>query len=205
VSSNNDVRQLFDTVLAAPPPDTTDVGAAIRIGRRQQHRRTAAVALSAAAVLAVAGIAATHVVPGLRHPAVSAAASGTVTAVSQLRGTWQALELDGRDVHAAHDSGGQPLQVRFSAGTKEWMWGANDDVNWHSGTFSVSAQGRFEAHEVSVTLAGRIGGPKYLQNPDAVSQANKARIAPATSAAPAKLFLLADDRVLGVYAKAADK
>jgi hypothetical protein len=208
--SENNLHKLFGTVVAAPPPDTTDVDAAIRVGRRQRQRRTVAMALSAAAVVALAGITfAGHA--GRRPPAASAVSPAsvgrTVTDVHQLLGTWQATELDGKDVRGVVSFGSQPLSVTFSLFDKQWIWGANSAGAGHgySGAFSVTALGRFEAAKrVAVTTNGYVGNQgEDTANPDAVQHATEARIVDATPAGPTKLLLLNDGRILGVYVKVA--
>jgi len=54
--SQEAMRRLFDAVLTEPRPDTTDLDAAVQVGRRRRRRRTGAVLLSSAAVLLAGGL-----------------------------------------------------------------------------------------------------------------------------------------------------
>lgn len=207
--TENNLRELFSTVVAAPPPDTTDIDAAIRVGHRQRQRRTVAMALSAAAVVAVAVAVAGINVAGSRPPAASVlspvSAGRTVTDAHQLLGTWQATDLDGKDVRGVIGFESQPLNVTFSSFDKQWIWSANSAGAGHaySGVLSVTAQGKFDAGQrVGVTLNGHVGKEREdTANPDAVRHATEARIVPATPTGAARLLLLDGGRVLGVYVK----
>jgi hypothetical protein len=215
--SNDELRRMFETVLTAPPPDTGDIDAAIHSGRRRRHRRTAAILLSTAAAIAAIGVAATVLLPDSnRHPASPAATSTTtnaqtakdegttVTSAQELLGAWWTTELDGQDVSAVRDRSDRPLGVTFQQYGGQLRWSANDIVNYHSGTFSVSAQGRFLANEESVTAVGTTGnGPQYLRNPQVVVRATQARIVAPTPTKPAKLLLLTGDKIVAVYTPAA--
>jgi hypothetical protein len=75
--SQNEMRRLFDAVLTEPRPDTTDLDAAIRGGRRRRQRGTGAVLLSCAAVVAVGAVALSGALPGSRAPIAGPAAGGT--------------------------------------------------------------------------------------------------------------------------------
>jgi len=206
---NNELRRMFETVLTAPPPDTADIDAAVRAGRRRRHWRTAAALLSSAAVVAAIGVTTAVLLPaGQRQPAASQAVSnapaeGTiVTDARQILGTWQTTELDGQNVRAVRDGSDQPLEVRFEQTDGQLRWGANDDVNYHSGALSVSREGRFRADKGTVTLVGTVGhGPAYLRNPEAVEQATQARLVAASPTGPATLLLLANGRTIAVYAR----
>jgi hypothetical protein len=209
--SNDELRRMFDTVLTAPPPDTGDIDAAIRSGRGRRRRRTAAVLLSAAAVIAAIGVTTTVLLPdGNRHPASPAASSTatndegtTVTSAHELLGSWLTTELDGQNVRAVRDGSDRPLGVTFKQDGDQLRWGANDIVNYHSGTFSVSAQGRFLATQESVTAAGTTGkGPQYVRNPEVLVQAAEARLVAPAGNEPAKLLLLTGGKIVAVYTPA---
>jgi hypothetical protein len=213
--SDDELRRLFDTVLTASRPDTTDIDAAIRSGRR----RTVAMLLSSAAVIAVVGITAAALLPGIQRqpksPAGSPPATSTpvtanegipVTVARVLLGSWWAVELDGQNVRAVRDGGDRPLGVTFEQYGTQLRWGANDIINYHSGTFSVSKEGRFVANQGTVTSVGTTGKePLYLQNPQAVEQATEARLVAATPADPPKLLLLTGGKIIAVYTPAAPR
>jgi hypothetical protein len=94
--------------------------------------------------------------------------------------------------------------VTFEQHGTQLRWGANDIINYHSGTFSVSKQGRFLANQGTVTTVGTTGKePLYLQNPQAVEQATEARLVAATPADPPKLLLLTRGKIIAVYTPAA--
>ena len=212
--SDDELRRVFETVLTAPPPpDSTDIDAAIRIGRRRRHRHTAAVMLSAAAAVAAIGLTATTVLPSLQGQPVSSAASKAaagaavtadhgipVTSARQLLGSWTTIELDGRNVRADRDLHNHPLRVKFFQYGDELWWSANDIVNENSGPVSVSEQGQFQAQLQRATFVGPPEeGPQYERNPEVVEQATEARLVAATASTPAKLLLLTDGKVTAVY------
>jgi hypothetical protein len=214
--SDDELRRLFETVLTAPPPDTADIDATIRAGRRRGHRRTAAILLSSAAVIAVVGITATALLPGIQRQPVPPAASGavtrnpvtadegiTVTNGRQLLGSWWTIDLDGQNVRGVRDGSKRPLGVEFEQrGTQLW-WGANDIINYHSGTFSVSKEGQFLANPGTSTLVGAIGIEQlHRRNPEAVKQATEARLVAATPTDPPKLLLLTRGKIIAVYTPA---
>ena len=202
--------------MTAPPPDTADIDATIRSGRRRRHRRIAAILLPSAAVIAVGGIAITAVLPGLQRqptsPAASAAVTSapvtadegnTVTDARQLLGSWWTIELDGQNMRAARDKGDRPLVVTFSQNGTQLWWSANDIVNDNGGPFSVSKQGQFLAHRTIVSFVGPPDkGPQYRRNPQAVEQATEARFVTATPTDPAKLLLLTHGKLIAVYTPA---
>ena len=212
--SDDELRRVFETVLTAPPPpDSTDIDTAIRIGRRRRHRRTAAVMLSAAAAVAVIGLTATTVLPSPEGRPVSAAASKAatgasitaddgvpVTSAQQLLGSWTTIELDGRDVRADRDLHNHPLGLKFFQYGDELWWSANDIVNANSGPVSVSERGQFQAQLQRATFVGPPeAGPQYERNPEVVEQATEARLVAATDSTSAKLLLLTDGKVTAVY------
>jgi hypothetical protein len=118
-------------------------------------------------------------VPGIQRqpvsPAASAAATSvpvtadegiTVTNARQLLGSWWTIELDGQNVRAVRDDSDRPLGVKFEQYGTQLRWGANDIVNYHSATFSVSKEGQFLASQGTVTAVGTTGkGPQYLRTP----------------------------------------
>lgn len=194
--SDGEMRQLFDTVLNGPPPETVDVDASIRTGRRRRRRRV--VLASVAVIFAVAGVVTAVVVPGSHRAPVSVTADTgvVVTDADQLTGSWQTIQLDGTDVSAVRDSRGAPLGLTFQQG----RWGANDVINYHRGEFTLSARGRLSFGSEMVTGVGSIGGRElYTRNASAVVQATEARLLPATSSTPPKLLLLTDGKVTAVY------
>ncbi|WP_436532157.1 hypothetical protein [Actinoplanes sp. HUAS TT8] len=197
---SDDVRRLFDTVLAGPPPDTVDIDASIRTGRFRRRRRV--VLVSAAAVLAVAGITTVAVGPG-RHraptPAVTQVApapdtSGTlVTRADQLVGSWRTIMLDGQDMRDVRDRAGKPLGVTFETA----MWGAGDGLNYSSAEFSVSPDGRFQSGQVATTAIGSIDGRGiYPRNGQVVGEATEMRLVPGN---PATLLLLVQGKIVAEY------
>jgi hypothetical protein len=205
--SDDEMRHLFATVLTAPPPDTTDIDAAIRVGRRQQHRRAAL--LSSAAVIAVGAIAGAAALPSLHrspaYPAVTGApitaSDGTkVTDPHQLFGSWQTIQLDGKDVRAVRDTGDQPLGVTFYLINTKPGWVANDVTNANDGIYSVSTSGQFRA---TATFSSAVGPARdreqYRRNPEAVQEATEARLVAATPTGPPELLLLADAKIVAVY------
>jgi hypothetical protein len=213
--SEDALRRLFSTVLTAPPPDTTDIDAAMRTGRRRRHVRTASVVLSAAAAVAAVAGTTTAVLPGPQRQATAPVASGAgttapatayqgtkVTDVRALLGTWHTTWLDGRDVRAARNARGEPLWATFTQRGVRLRWYANDDVNTCNGTFSVSRQGVLLAQDGGCTLAlGRNTFP-YLRNSQVVFQATEARVVAATATGPEKLLLLTGGQVVAVYIRA---
>jgi hypothetical protein len=123
-----------------------------------------------------------------------------VTDAGQLLGTWTTRTLDGQDVHAVRASGGRPLALTFVRLEGELRWHANDIVNAHSGTFTVSPDGRFHASETMSTMVGSIGNrPRYKRNPQAVQQATEARLVTVPDGSPPTLKLLDGSTVLAVY------
>jgi hypothetical protein len=94
--------------------------------------------------------------------------------------------------------------VKFEQYGTQPRWGANDIVNYHSATFSVSKEGQFLASQGTVTAVGTTGkGPQYLRNPEAVEQATEARLVAAAPTDPSKLLLLAGGKIIAVYMPAA--
>jgi hypothetical protein len=164
------------------------------------------------AVIAGMAVAAAAVVPGLHRssapsessPAVTSAPvtadDGTlVTDARRLLGAWQTIELDGKDVSAVRDGGGQPLGVTFLRYGGQLNWGANDLTNYHSGKYSVSGAGVFRANPGAVTEVGTIGNrEQYLRNPEAVQEATEARLVAATATGPPQLLLIAHEKIIAV-------
>lgn len=212
--SNEDLQRVFDSVLTEPRPDTTDIGSAMRAGRRRRRRRITGVVLSSAAVLAAVGIGLAGLVPqptappvggpsGTSSPAPTPDDRGTqVTSAEQLFGSWWTTRLDGQDVRSARDRSGNPLVSWFGRNDADgtlW-WGANDGCNDHGGTVTVSGDGRLLAAGGVSTQVGCIGGVQiYPRNPEVVQQATQARIVAASSTTPRRLVLLADERVIAEY------
>jgi len=213
--TSDEVRRVFDTVLTAPPPDTADIDVTIRTGRRRRRRRT--VLLSSAAALAVLAITATAILPGNQRrptsPAADPAATSaavtrdegtTVTVADQLLGSWSTIELDGQNVRAIRDGGNRPLGVKFEQDGTTLRWGASDVVNYHSGTFSVSKDGRFQANPGTMTYLGTTEKVQlYPRNPEAVEQATEAHVVAPTPTEPPKLLLLTGGKITAVYTPAA--
>ena len=123
-----------------------------------------------------------------------------VTDAGLLLGTWMTQTLDGQDVRALRAHSGRPLAVTFVRLEGELRWHANDVANAHSGTFSVSAQGRFDAIKQMITAVGTIDSrPLFRRNPQAVEQATEARLLPAADGKPPTLRLLGVGTVIAVY------
>ena len=119
----------------------------------------------------------------------------------QVLGTWTTRTLDGQDVRAVRASGGRPLALTFVRLDGELRWHANDIVNAHSGTLTVSPDGRFHGSETMSTMVGSIGTrPRYQRNPQAVQQASEARLVTAPGSPPT-LQLLDAGAVLAVYTR----
>jgi hypothetical protein len=107
-------------------------------------------------------------------------------------------------VRAVRDRGNRPLGVKFEQDGTTLRWGANDVINYHSGTFSVSKDGQFRANPGTVTSVGMTGNHElYLRNPQAVEQATEARVVAATPTEPPKLLLLTHGKITAVYTPAA--
>ncbi len=213
--NDHEVRGLFDTVLTAPPPDLIDIDAAIRTGRHRRQR-TVAVLLSAAALIVVLSVAAATVLPrGHREPVTPAAAGVPVTSTQQILGSWATIELDGQAVSTVLGAGDRPLGVTFdvlndsrslpsgvSPHPDVLQWHANDIINGHNGTFTLSENGRFEAVERSVTAVG-YGSPLTakdrlgLRNAEVVPRATQVRLV--TSTNPPQLLLFHAGKVVAIY------
>jgi heat shock protein HslJ len=227
--SEDQVRPLFERVLTAPPPDTTDVDAAIRSGRSRHRVRTATAVLSSAAVVAGLLTAATVIVDGDPAPDRAASVTGPppaprnhyvlppdrvvlntpgvdvatpVTAVRQLAGRWRAVRLEGRDVWAARDDG-DPVTVSFEVREDGRVFGgASDGCNHHYGEVTVSGSGRFEVPGLGST-AVLCGATPYAANVDALLYSDQARIVPAAGAVPTTLLLQRRGRVVATYERVA--
>lgn len=217
MNSTGDLSQFFEAVLADPGPDTLDVEAAIRSGRRRRRRRTTATLLSVVGSVAALGWAITsaldHAVP---DPGPAAVASGvatdgpatsswvTVTEPSQMFGYWWASELNGQDVRADR-ARGEPLSVWFGAdpASGELWWTAPDGCNQHGGQFRLS-DGRLAVDGGHTTLVGCIAGGTRLDNPDTVRSADQARLLEATPTTPAQLELLTNGQVVARYVTVPD-
>ena len=210
--SHDEMRRLFEDVLTAPPPDLTDIEAAVRDGRRRRRRRTATVLLSSAGVLAASGIVLAGTLPTSGpQPPVSGANTlavaspptaedgNAVTSARELLGTWWTVQLDGTDVADVRDGSGNPLYLRFGEHPGQLWWLAGDGCNDHSGRYTVSSAARFTAEAGTVTLVACIGGSDYPRNPAAVLGADAARIVPATATTARRLVLLSKGNIVAVY------
>jgi hypothetical protein len=124
----------------------------------------------------------------------------TVTDPHQIFGSWQTIQLDGKDVRAVRDAGGQPLGVTFELINARPGWVANDVINANDGVYSVSKDGQFRA---TPTFSSAVGGDRnreqYRRNPEAVQQATEARLVAATPTGLPELLLLTDAKIIAVY------
>jgi len=221
--SEEQLRSLLDRVSTPAPPDTTDVEAAIRSGRRDRRARTATAVLSCAAVVAGltgAGIVLTSTgrtgdrwVAADPSPAASSAGVAVripgvgegfaVTSSTPLVGVWRAVPA--QSVHgspAGVDGGDQPL-VSFRADADGRVFGeTSGDCDPHSGEVQTSASGRFQVLRRASGDPACPFGPA-ADNAHALFSADHARIVPAARAAPAFLLLQRRGRVLGIYEQVA--
>lgn len=214
--SNEEIRRLFDTVLASPGPDSTDIDDAIRVAHHRRHRRRTRTAVltgvgCAAAIVAMmvvirTGAPTPHPISGpIGTTAVAAPSTSNpgpagepVISTRELIGHWQTIELDGQDVQHLRTQGGNPLTIWFRDGDQP-LWGADDGCNTHEGRLTVSATGRFTASEGGGTVRGCPPEQVHARNVQVVRQANQARIVAATDKTPRRLLLLKDDALLAEF------
>jgi len=212
--SEDQLRPLFERVLTAPPPDTTDVDAAISSGSRARRvRRTAAVLCSAAAVAGLltvgpvlgGGGAVPDRVPPVAGPSAMPAPrvpgpdeGAVVTAAGQLVGTWRAVRVGGRDVWAARDDGEPPTLGFHVRPDGQLTATASDGCNAHSGRVAVSSSGRFRVPTLLSTFV-LCDDPPFAAHVDALRRADQARIVPGARGAPEGLLLQRRGTVLGAY------
>lgn len=194
------------TVLLCSAAAIAAIGVAAAAVLPGGRRHPAAVAASPASApsVPIAPSAGVPAGPAATNVPVTAADGTTVTDVRRILGSWSTVELDGQNVRAVRGSADRPLGVKFERYDGELRWGGNDLLNYHSGTFSVSKDGRFQANPGASTLVGSIGDRElYLRNPEAVQQATEARLVAATPVDPPRLLLLAGGKLIGVYTPAA--
>lgn len=165
--TDNDMRRLFDAVLADPQPDSTSLDAAIRDGRHRRRRRTAAVMGSCAAALVAGGLVLGGAFSAEPQPTQVASPSPSrsatdasalviaaipgekVTDHRDLAGSWIAVRLEGKSVTSSWPD--LPL-LTFTELDGDPTWSAYDGCNSHWAGYSLSTAGAFLSKGDGTTL-----------------------------------------------------
>jgi len=145
--NETDVKQMFATAVATPAPDRLDIDAAVHSGRRRRRVRVGATLGAALGVVVLAGAIVVTALPQRdTSPVVPATpTTGPVTSAAQLTGRWIADSIDGQDVTAFRDLGGNAIVATFGGTALPTSWEATGECSPVSGDFTVTPGGQFHA------------------------------------------------------------
>jgi hypothetical protein len=211
--TDNDMRRLFDAVLADPKPDSTSLDAAMRDGRLRRRRRTAAVMGSCAAALVTGGLILGGAFAGEPQPTRVASPSPSVSATDpsalviaaipgekvtdhrDLAGSWIAVRLQGKSVTSSWPD---LPSLTFTELDGEPTWTAYDGCNGHWAGYSLSATGAFLSKGDGTSLRA-CGQTLYASSITALRNARSVRLGSFTEGPPLLTLLDANGTAVATY------